>query len=478
MRRTLMLLMGLLMCTPVVGARDLNRQNYLVGEKASGMGGAFSAMVGDAASLYYNPAGLAGMKRRGLSLSASVYQVHWEHYDKLLDVDVGLRTDMDSQTFSTFPSSVVYTLPLTEMKDPEAFHHVLAVGVIVPDYDKFEHVIDQSIGLYPFELKGSFTGEDMTYWVGAAYAASLFGRLRLGLSVFMLAHLSDLSGNLGMKMAVIDESTLETIYAYSNVSMDRSAISLTMLSQMGLQFDITPNLCVGLTLRSPTFGRFNSYVNMLQLASSHMEDADGNPVVTEELSGYSDRIETDDVTMEKKLPLMIGLGLAYRVPDSWALGLDLRFHLPQDEYLLFSGPSVYPVTPMGEVILDPDRALDADERRQHTWLLNASLGAEVKLSESWSIRAGAFTNFSVVDMDYYDRPDRRLDALLLPRMMSFGASLGLGRRQENSSNSIIITYVYGSGESYSINEIFGLPAAHIEVQAHTLTLSLAGTADF
>lgn len=76
----------LLLSLPLVSAaRDLNRQRYLLGERASGMGGALVALGGDAAASYYNPAGLASLKARGISLSASAYQLSSEsHADALL----------------------------------------------------------------------------------------------------------------------------------------------------------------------------------------------------------------------------------------------------------------------------------------------------------------------------------------------------------------------------------------------------------
>jgi len=58
---TILGLISLLFST-LLWARDINRQNYLIGEKAAGMGGAFVSVTGDAASAYYNPAGLVQTK--------------------------------------------------------------------------------------------------------------------------------------------------------------------------------------------------------------------------------------------------------------------------------------------------------------------------------------------------------------------------------------------------------------------------------
>ncbi|MBN2497595.1 MAG: hypothetical protein JXR96_23580 [Deltaproteobacteria bacterium] len=458
-------------------ARDLNRQNYLVGEKAAGMGGAFTAMTGDPASLFYNPAGLAGLYKRGLSLSASLYQAHWEQYERLLNMDVGLQTDMGSESFSTFPASVVYTLPLDENQGADDFHHVLSAGLIVPDFDKFEAKIDESIGIYPFELKGTLFAEELTYWAGFGYGISLWGRLRLGLSVFLLAHLSDQRSNLGLKVAVEDELH-NLYYLYGAETYEHSGLSLTILAQAGVQYLVTDHFVLGLNLRSPTLGTLYSQVKMFMIGSSYLEDDQGNPAVTPDLPGYVDRIETDRATMNYKLPLAIAAGAAYCVPESWAVALDLSFHLPQDRFLLIEGAGVYPTDPEGNEIMDPDRALIPNMERQNSWVLNVNAGAEVYLFGNWMARLGVFTDFSTVDQDFYDRDmDSRLDALFLPRLLRFGLSVGAGRIGERSTTSVTITYVYGTGDTFNMNEIFGALPSRTDVCAHTLTFGLAGSAD-
>ena len=66
--KKLTVVLAVLCLAGMAQARDLNWQNYQIGERAVGMGGAFVSMVGDPASTYYNPAGLAGLYKQGISL--------------------------------------------------------------------------------------------------------------------------------------------------------------------------------------------------------------------------------------------------------------------------------------------------------------------------------------------------------------------------------------------------------------------------
>jgi hypothetical protein len=459
-------------------ARDLNRQNYLVGERASGMGGAFVSLVGDPASSYYNPAGLASLYKRGISLSASVYQLLLENYDKILDLDTGdgstISADMTSNTFGTFPSSMVYLLPLDDNKEPDSFHHVLAFSVLVPDFDKFVAKIDKPIGEYAFELKGKFFNEDMTYWAGPSYALSIGGKLRLGLSLFVLAHMTETRASLGLKQGFSDE--FGDYNAYSTSSLERSGLSVTMLAQLGIQYDFTSEWSAGLTLRSPTMGTFYSSVSMLSFNSGYFENLDGTPL--EGAYGYVDRIETEEVEMNYRLPLMIAAGLSYDNHKSFAWGLDASFHLAQSAYNIFSGKFVYPKDPDGNDIIDESRGLDPNEQRQNYLVFNVNTGCEFKVRDDIMGRIGLFTNFSSVDQKYYGQSiEGRSDSITLPLLMRLGVTLGMGLLGEKSTTSIGINYVVGMGDTYNFNELFGDPVAKSDVMTHTITAVLAGSAD-
>lgn len=482
MKKTIVVAIMLLATT--VSARDLNWQNYQIGERAVGMGGAFVSMVGDPASTYYNPAGLAGLYKQGISLSASVYQLLLENYTGIIDLDVGdgsgdrITADMDSNTFATFPSSMVYVLPLDKNEGAEAFHHVLAFSVLIPHHDKMKAEIDKPVGDFAFEMKGTFLNEDMTYWAGPSYAVSIGGNLRLGLSLFVLAHMAENQSKIGLK-ATTDDGAGGWMNVYNSASFDRSGLSVTMLAQAGIQFMVTDNLCLGLTVRSPTFGTFYSSVSILMFQNSYLEDMDGNPLVTVDEPGWVDRIETEDVEMNYQLPLMVALGASYSVPESFAVALDVSLYLSQGAYALFDGKVVYPKDPMGNDIVDEQRLLDPSEERQTSLVVNANLGAEFNFTKEYMGRVGFFTNFSTVDQEFYDNQFNRPDAVVLPALYRFGVTLGFGMIGEKSTTSFGINYVVGIGDTFGLSEMFDPRQAgeKIDVTTHTITAVLAGSAD-
>ncbi len=450
-------------------ARDINRQRYLLGERASGMGGVAIATPGDPVATYYNPAGLSAVTSEGLSLSASAYQLSTERYFDALDIEHGaVRADMESQVFSTFPSSIVYAVPLDAAKE-----HWVALSVLVPDYDRVALKLDESGGELAFALKALLIREDITYWIGPSWGGK-FGDLRLGVSAFGLVHLSATSKQLGLKFTSGDTDVDENEY-YTRIR-DLSGLSVTALAEVGLQYDLTPELTVGAVVRSPTLGTLHSSVEVVAFNSHYSEDQDGEPLVTAGDPGYVDRVETDEGTFNYTLPLMFGAGVGYH-SGRFAIGLDVTFHAAQDEYELIEGPDVLPEDPSGNPVDDEDRALEIDQLRQTKAIVNANIGVEMGVSETLLARLGFFTDYSVVDHDFWSKDEAsRLDGTEFPEVDRYGISAALGILGEKATTSIGFIYAYGAGEVWQFNELFR-DKQRSDVISHTITAVLSGSAD-
>src|SRR5690349_9357619 len=66
-------MMALAVLSNLAQADDSNFRPYIVGARAAGMGGAYTALADDGSGPYYNPGGIAFARHSSLSLSASVY---------------------------------------------------------------------------------------------------------------------------------------------------------------------------------------------------------------------------------------------------------------------------------------------------------------------------------------------------------------------------------------------------------------------
>src|SRR5256885_4912429 len=110
-------------------ADDSNFRPYIVGGRAAGMGGAFTALADDGSGPYYNPGGLAFVRRSQLSLSASVYGlVGGGNADALGD-----GHDFNYRGLNIFPVSTSAVWKLSDTGSPEGEGTALALSVFVPD---------------------------------------------------------------------------------------------------------------------------------------------------------------------------------------------------------------------------------------------------------------------------------------------------------------------------------------------------------
>ena len=86
---------------------DNNYQDFLVGGRAIGLGGAFTASANDVTSLLYNPAGLSFVEATSAQLSTSLYGIErgsLEDFSSVLFDDYGnIRVDLSDVT--VVPSS-------------------------------------------------------------------------------------------------------------------------------------------------------------------------------------------------------------------------------------------------------------------------------------------------------------------------------------------------------------------------------------
>ena len=94
--RLIVLFLGLALCSRA-SAEVLNYNSVMLGDRASGMGGAYTAMTDDpAASPYYNPAALARLHGNSLSTAVSLFNKYDSSYgdqpslkDSIFSINLG-----------------------------------------------------------------------------------------------------------------------------------------------------------------------------------------------------------------------------------------------------------------------------------------------------------------------------------------------------------------------------------------------------
>ena len=167
-------------------ADDGHYQNFIVGERAAGMGGAFTAIADDPSATYYNPAGLVGAQKDILSASLSVYGFQQQSLQNALHVPAenlfqGVQNSLGAafQQLNTVPAMAGTVYGLGSRDESGHYQQVLAVSVLIPDATSasaINYVVDSAGNLQSL----SQTTVDQTAILGFAYALRVSDTLGLG----------------------------------------------------------------------------------------------------------------------------------------------------------------------------------------------------------------------------------------------------------------------------------------------------------
>ncbi len=165
---------------PAAQADQSAYKNFLIGERAGGMGGAFSAIADDPSGIYHNPAGLAFSEADYFSLSTNAFQSSSVRYEGVF----GATRDYNLSAGALTPSFFGFTQAL----GPGRF----AFAVVVEEFqltnqnDRITDISTTAGALKNYSRQ--LTREEAVYLVGPAYSMPFGKKFSLGLSLFFSYH--------------------------------------------------------------------------------------------------------------------------------------------------------------------------------------------------------------------------------------------------------------------------------------------------
>lgn len=410
----------------VAAARENHRMGIPVGHRPIGLAGAYSAVGGDGNALWYNPAGLGGLPRQGVSANLAVYHWRTQRIEGFVDYGIDQGTaDAESSDFATIPSSLVYALPLG---DAETAQHGLAAGLFVPDDDTYDiRASSQVVGTNgAVQVKASDVLTERSYWLGAGWGWKP-GPVAVGLGAFGVVHT--------LKRQVIASIFADGVQDLEGLSQafNLSATDVTAVVQAGALWQATPTLRLGLNVRGPSVAPLHQSGEVLVLFAG-----DTTPP-------FLDRHESSAVETEQRQPLRATVGAAWQATPEVLVTFDGTYVAAQPRYTAIDAPTLAPTDAAGRLIRNPRpaaRVLEVDIKRSGDAVVNAALGAETKLGESFTLRGGVYTDFASVDApSTADTMDYDLDL--------FGLALGLGFRGERGTTDVGVLVRQGKGSAYS-----------------------------
>jgi long-chain fatty acid transport protein len=393
-------------------ADDVHYQDFIVGDQAVGLGGAYTAIAADPSGLWYNPAGIVDVHSTSLSLSANLYGIQ--------DASVGKKETILPEDpiskLSVVPSSAgfVQALGRTDMhgKRPFAF----GVSFIVPSYRKFSSSEegtsqDPVIGTYRHGYHRAF--EDQTLWVSIGGAMRLHQRLSVGAAV-VLIHRSVQDAASSFVATGFDGTEY---LRYRSAMMDLNFSNDSLLLAVGLKLKLSERLFFGAMVRSPSVTIYSS--GNMRFARSQSDGAGQ--------SGFLPTPEEIEVKSQSQIWGEGRAGIAYVIPKILILSADVSVHMPT-AYTLVEVDN-----PQARNAL-----LIAPEVNRNP-VINGNLGAEVQFLKRFTLGVGVFSNFSSAKT--IGDPTRPAPA----RVHMLGGTLAVGIFSEHTITRIGMTYAQGSG---------------------------------
>jgi long-chain fatty acid transport protein len=307
--------------------------NMLIGDRASGMAGAYAAVSDDTSGLYYNPAGAAYSTGRNLSASVNTYYNLTKKYDNVIG-----GNGWERKSSALLPNFFGVIQPVGKYK--------IGISYAVPDSVQEDQ--DQVFGNFPSSVAGvtvtsyvvNFNNDDTTYNFGPSFAMEVTRDFAVGATLYVHHRRNQLVLN---QLVSLDTGQTEWTNRYEQV-VERGYRPI-----LGLMWSPMEKVSIGLAV-----SRTLLYGTSVQAQTTVKDTAD---VIT---------LTAEGVDAKKKYPLQVRGGIAYFPSGSLLIALDGVYSAKVNDPVFGDKVSV----------------------------LNGALGVEYYFNRKWAMRCGLYTDLA------------------------------------------------------------------------------------
>ncbi len=352
-------------------ADEFHYTNLPIGDRASGMGGAYTAVSDDATGLYYNPAGIVYSEGRSISASVNAYYNTTKTYKSVIGGNGWERKSSSLlpnyfgviQPVGRFKIGLSYAVPESIMSDQQQTFTDLQLSASIQSLNPGVRITSYII---------NFNDEGNTYNLGPSIAAELTDRLSAGLTLYYFQR-----KNLRILNQLIKTSNggseLTNDYFHSEESGLRPVL--------GLMFTPVTNVSLGLALsKYMVIGSNTTFQHTSQRRNIAVwVDANNNGVIDpgEVVTDVSDLPDGQkSMGAKRRYPMRVSLGGAWFPSASVLLTADVNYYERVNEQIA---------------------ALDGQSvllRARANTVTNFALGTEYYLTRNWAVRAGLYSDYA------------------------------------------------------------------------------------
>jgi hypothetical protein len=389
-----------------------NYERILVGEQEALEAGAFVARVSDTTAGWYNPAGLALVENTGIAASATGYE-----FD-VLSLE-GLQRSTGSASLNQLPSFL---------------GAVLGKDVLHSDFWRIGFSISKPISWSQSLGGGSESAPRISYSSNVDFS-TLSPMVSVALA---LSH--SLRVGAGVGIAITSLSEVQTISAQNLTTtaagaflrdLEAGGSIWNLTGNLGLQWDITQNLMLGVMVRFPG-------LKITSSGSIIAQNVDNNGTL------WSQRFFRDrDASFDFKLPWDVNFGLGWK-SRVFGVEADLRYHSAISSYAMFDSQQTVEVVttaPNGTPVVTNQPFPTVQNGAKPVW--NWAIGGRVNFGEAWSVHAGFFSDYSPTDPNHQD---------FYRAVNMYGFTTGARIAGEHLSGSLGFALNWGSSNSFTVGD--------------------------
>jgi hypothetical protein len=382
-----------------------NHQQYPIGSRAAGLGGAYTALACDEAALHYNPGALGCAASSRLELSANAYMI--QHVS--LPDAYGAGQDIAATTFHSIPSIVGGVRILADGDRATGVGRwVFGLSVSVPQSIALKvHPVDPRT---PNFVSASVRDDLTVGEIGVGYQLSrVFG---IGIAVGGALRTVESTHH---ELLVDDDAGVIDFDHYVN---EEEAFAIGVRAKLGVRVTPTPELAFGLTISAPTLHIYGRYEQSITESYA----------VGDAVNAIPDRFRASS---EVGLPMRVAIGGAFSTPG-FTVALDLSLNLPREIR------TAYDLQAIEVEGVEPLTDLEDDVLRRGLQP-NANLGVEIGLGRSTVLDMGVFTDISAVTEEDYEAGQDRVHM--------FGGAVALGLLGRQARGWVGASFSYGRAEA-------------------------------
>ncbi|MDO8412674.1 MAG: outer membrane protein transport protein [Gallionellaceae bacterium] len=372
-------------------ADEFHYNNLLIGDRASGMGGAYTAVSDDATGMYYNPAGIVYVGDKNFSASVNAYYTQIKKYNNVIG---GQPFERKSSALLANYFGIVK--PIGKFK--------IGFSYAVPDaVSEDQNQTFTNVSASVTRLTMNLNNKDNTINFGPSLAAEINHDLAVGLTLY--AHKRDVQV---IQNQFVERTDTTTQWSNSYFKLSEAGVKPIL----GVAWSPADKLSLGLSLSKTLVLSSDSIKQDTCWDSS---STPGCPIGTPVVSVKLPRPVSDNV--KRQYPIRAAIGAAYFADKNFLLSSDLTYYTAVQD-------ATY-----------GDKAA----------VINAALGTEYYLSKKWAVRAGLYTNMA-------NTLDIQAGITDIEEQINlYGGSLSISNFSGSSSVTLGGSVNYGKGKSQIIS---------------------------